>query len=91
MKKIVIATMLTLLLVTLVATTVFAKQQVINPNADEKALWGQSVKEYGATAGTQGKQAGAYAHDDNTPGAAADVHALRGASGIYKVPPPFEP
>jgi hypothetical protein len=45
MKKIVIATMLTLMLVSMVATTVFAGPPVPNPKANENACFGQAICE----------------------------------------------
>ena len=77
MKKFVIATILALLLVSMVATTVFAKHQPYNPKANESACYGQSVKDQEATNGTMGDTAKEAAQGGLSPGVAADIHYLR--------------
>ena len=90
MKKIVIATMLVLLLVSTAATTVLAKPQDPTPNHNEKNCWGQGVRR-DATQGLVGDIAKDLAHSDNKPGAAADLHDIKVEWCPCDYPPPFEP
>ena len=77
MKKIVIATMLAMLFVTMVATTVFAKWQPENPKAYENACWGQVIRTWGGTSGEMGDIAKDAAKNGYGHGASTEVQEFR--------------
>ena len=89
MKKIVITSMLTLLLVSMMATTVFAK--IPNPNPNGKNCFGQGISSVASTEGTVGDEFRYAAREDElTPGAAYDVHWVKNRYCDCDPPPPFE-
>jgi len=77
MKKIVIATMLVLLLVSMLVPTVFAKPQPPNPKANDNACFGQAARAYFATVGEAGAAFRDAATNDYGHGAATEIQEAR--------------